>query len=347
MAIDRKRRGDGTEKTKIIRLFLFPSPSRPPDPPLALPTPLSPPPPPSLLFLILPNPPPQKKKQLKWTTLESGYRDGVPYELKEASFETPALRSAVARALPEASRVARARLLTPAPDPRVGGGGGGGGGGSFSSRPPPSRSPALYVHLAGTGDHGFDRRLRLGAPLLAPPPGGSEGRGSRALSAGIATLALESPFYGGRRPPWQVGARSGFFLFFLFFSLKLFFCEGRGESERASERERARSSGGGKKLKRRSLSDPPLSPPAPPGSRASRTSSRSAGPRSRRRSRCCGGAPRAGTAAPGRTSPPPPPPPPPPLPPLPLRAAAAAAAAAAAEGAEEEEEEEWGVGGSA
>lgn len=190
-----------------------------------------------LFFFSLPfKPNPNTKTQLKWTTLESGYRDGVPYELKEASFESPAALGspALARALPEASRVARARLLTPVFD-------------SFpkrSSRNPmgsPS-SPALYVHLAGTGDHGFDRRLRLGAPLLVPPGGGGKvgrrGGGeaggkerqqqrrsplspssspphsspspfppSSALSGGIATLALESPFYGGRRPPWQSGAK--------------------------------------------------------------------------------------------------------------------------------------------
>ena len=167
---------------------------------------------------------PLNPKQLKWTTLESGYRDGVPYVLKEASFETPALRSSVARALPAASSLARARLLTPVIDP--------------SSSSSSSSSPALYVHLAGTGDHGFDRRLRLGAPLLVPPgKGKGRGRGfeksraaatlgeeegeerrrrqqlsslpssSEALSGGIATLALESPFYGSRRPPWQSGAR--------------------------------------------------------------------------------------------------------------------------------------------
>jgi pimeloyl-ACP methyl ester carboxylesterase len=48
------------------------------------------------------------------------------------------------------------------------------------------------VHLAGTGDHGFERRLRLGAPLL---------------KQNIATMVLESPFYGKRRPPLQSGSR--------------------------------------------------------------------------------------------------------------------------------------------
>ena len=173
-----------------------------------------------------------KQTQLKWTTLESGYRDGVPYVLKEASFESPAAlgSAALARALPEASRVARARLLTPVFD-------------STSNSSSRSSSPALYVHLAGTGDHGFDRRLRLGAPLLVPPGGRGGGRRREEerqqqrqqqqqrhhhqqerspspspslspssstpgpLSGGIATLALESPFYGARRPPWQRGAK--------------------------------------------------------------------------------------------------------------------------------------------
>ncbi|KAH6558415.1 hypothetical protein KP509_1Z065600 [Ceratopteris richardii] len=46
--------------------------------------------------------------------------------------------------------------------------------------------------LSGTGDHGFQRRLKLGAPLLKD---------------NIATMVLESPFYGNRRPKQQPGAR--------------------------------------------------------------------------------------------------------------------------------------------
>ncbi|RDX82198.1 Protein ABHD18, partial [Mucuna pruriens] len=44
----------------------------------------------------------------------------------------------------------------------------------------------------GTGDHTFERRLRLGGPLL---------------KENIATMVLESPFYGQRRPMLQRGAK--------------------------------------------------------------------------------------------------------------------------------------------
>eukprot|EP01018_Ginkgo_biloba_P032867 Gb_38260 [translate_table: standard] len=43
-----------------------------------------------------------------------------------------------------------------------------------------------------TGDHSFDRRLRLGGPLL---------------KNNIATMVLESPFYGQRRPRLQHGSK--------------------------------------------------------------------------------------------------------------------------------------------
>jgi hypothetical protein len=48
---------------------------------------------------------------------------------------------------------------------------------------------ALALHLAGTGDHGFSRRLVTALPLV---------------SEGIAALILESPYYGRRRPIHQV-----------------------------------------------------------------------------------------------------------------------------------------------
>ncbi|XP_047264392.1 protein ABHD18 isoform X2 [Capsicum annuum] len=44
----------------------------------------------------------------------------------------------------------------------------------------------------GTGDHTFERRLRLGGPLL---------------KENIATMVLESPFYGKRRPLLQRGSK--------------------------------------------------------------------------------------------------------------------------------------------
>ncbi|KAE9455946.1 hypothetical protein C3L33_12159, partial [Rhododendron williamsianum] len=56
----------------------------------------------------------------------------------------------------------------------------------------PPEKMACVVHLAGTGDHTFERRLRLGGPLL---------------KENIATMVLESPFYGKRRPMLQCGAK--------------------------------------------------------------------------------------------------------------------------------------------
>ncbi|KAB1202823.1 hypothetical protein CJ030_MR8G024936 [Morella rubra] len=46
--------------------------------------------------------------------------------------------------------------------------------------------------VAGTGDHTFEWRLRLGGPLL---------------KENIATMVLEGPFYGQRRPTQQYGAK--------------------------------------------------------------------------------------------------------------------------------------------
>ncbi len=74
--------------------------------------------------------------------------------------------------LPPESRIARARMLLPIL--------------------PPSTPIDFVVHLAGTGDHGFDRRLSLGIPLL---------------QHGIASVALESPYYGKRRPAGQWGSK--------------------------------------------------------------------------------------------------------------------------------------------
>ncbi|KAJ7563659.1 hypothetical protein O6H91_03G119300 [Diphasiastrum complanatum] len=91
--------------------------------------------------------------------------------LQEGIFATPC-DDLVRQALPPESMTARVRLLTP--------------------KNIPFHDTACVVHLAGTGDHGFERRLRLGAPLL---------------KENIATMVLESPFYGNRRPPLQRGSR--------------------------------------------------------------------------------------------------------------------------------------------
>ena len=49
----------------------------------------------------------------------------------------------------------------------------------------------LVIHLAGTGDHGFARRRRFMARPLAE-------------QYGIASLILENPFYGPRKPKRQL-----------------------------------------------------------------------------------------------------------------------------------------------
>ncbi|CAM6093721.1 unnamed protein product [Calypogeia fissa] len=91
--------------------------------------------------------------------------------LQEGIFDTPC-EELIRQALPFESHIVRIRLLTPKNVPR--------------------HKTSCVVHLAGTGDHGFERRLRLGGPLLKD---------------NIATLVLESPFYGNRRPQLQRGAR--------------------------------------------------------------------------------------------------------------------------------------------
>lgn len=48
---------------------------------------------------------------------------------------------------------------------------------------------AACIHMAGTGDHGFNRRRELMAKPL--------------LSAGISSVLLENPFYGSRKPSNQ------------------------------------------------------------------------------------------------------------------------------------------------
>eukprot|EP00249_Psilotum_nudum_P004626 c18128_g1_i1 orf=344-1414(-) len=91
--------------------------------------------------------------------------------LREGIFSTPCDQQ-LRDALPMECHTARVALLTP--------------------RYNPLHENACVVHLAGTGDHGFERRLRLGGPLLKD---------------GIATMVLESPFYGQRRPRLQHGAK--------------------------------------------------------------------------------------------------------------------------------------------
>lgn len=65
--------------------------------------------------------------------------------LREGTFRTPCDEQLI-NALPSESHTARVAFLTP------------------KSVPP--QKMACVVHLAGTGDHTFERRLRLGGPLL-------------------------------------------------------------------------------------------------------------------------------------------------------------------------------------
>ncbi|KAK6945343.1 Alpha/beta hydrolase domain-containing protein 18 [Dillenia turbinata] len=91
--------------------------------------------------------------------------------LKEGVFRTPCDEQLLS-ALPPESHIARVAFLMP----------------KFVS----PQKMACVVHLAGTGDHSFERRLRLGGPLL---------------KENISTMVLESPFYGQRRPMLQYGAK--------------------------------------------------------------------------------------------------------------------------------------------
>jgi hypothetical protein len=76
--------------------------------------------------------------------------------LREGTFLTPC-DAMLREVLPCESHTTRVRMLSP--------------------RHTPAHQTACVVHLAGTGDHGFERRLRLGAPLL---------------KQNIATMVLES-----------------------------------------------------------------------------------------------------------------------------------------------------------
>lgn len=91
--------------------------------------------------------------------------------LREGVFRTPCDEQLMS-ALPPESHNARVAFLAP--------------------KCVPPQKMACVVHLAGTGDHTFERRLRLGGPLL---------------KENIATMVLESPFYGQRRPLLQRGAK--------------------------------------------------------------------------------------------------------------------------------------------
>ncbi|GJQ08896.1 hypothetical protein GpartN1_g687.t1 [Galdieria partita] len=56
-----------------------------------------------------------------------------------------------------------------------------------------SSTSTLVIHLAATGDHGYNRRLFCFALPLA--------------SSGISSVILENPYYGSRKPAHQVGSK--------------------------------------------------------------------------------------------------------------------------------------------
>ncbi|XBH62236.1 protein ABHD18 [Triticum urartu] len=105
----------------------------------------------------------QPKWKTVWETKNSCLREGV--------FRTTCDERLI-DALPPESHNARVAFLTP--------------------KDVSPEKMACVVHLAGTGDHSFERRLRLGGPLLKD---------------NIATMVLESPYYGQRRPSMQHGAK--------------------------------------------------------------------------------------------------------------------------------------------
>ncbi|KAI3423963.1 hypothetical protein D9Q98_009797 [Chlorella vulgaris] len=115
-------------------------------------------------------PPAHFPPQLPWKKLVEDRYNGHAYKVFKASFRTPC-QGRVYDALPEESRTAHAMLIVP---------------------DKPAEGVPCVVHLAATGDHGYARRTHLGLPLV---------------QQGIATLALESPFYGQRKPHYQQGSK--------------------------------------------------------------------------------------------------------------------------------------------
>eukprot|EP00123_Amoebidium_parasiticum_P013591 comp22046_c1_seq1/m.32038 comp22046_c1_seq1/g.32038 ORF comp22046_c1_seq1/g.32038 comp22046_c1_seq1/m.32038 type:complete len:381 (-) comp22046_c1_seq1:542-1684(-) len=107
--------------------------------------------------------------QITWERLKEGRHQGVRYELLQGTFDTP-MQGDLRVHLPPECLTARVQLLRPVDHP----------------------APDLAIHLAGTGDHGFFRRMSLGYGLLKD---------------GIGSMVLESPYYGNRRPTQQVRSK--------------------------------------------------------------------------------------------------------------------------------------------
>lgn len=94
------------------------------------------------------------------------------HKLLQGTFRTPC-GDLVRKVLPPESHVGRIALVMP------------------QGRHLGDNIPCV-LHLSGTGDHRFGRRLRLSAPLA---------------DNGVASVVLENPMYGDRKPPRQNGAK--------------------------------------------------------------------------------------------------------------------------------------------
>jgi hypothetical protein len=108
--------------------------------------------------------------KMDWRRVREGNYNGHAYTVLRASFPTLA-RGPAFDAMPIESRTAHALWIAP-------------------HQPAPGSPTA--IHLAATGDHGFARREHLAIPMVA---------------RGVGSIALESPFYGIRKPAEQQGAK--------------------------------------------------------------------------------------------------------------------------------------------
>jgi hypothetical protein len=116
-------------------------------------------------------PPPHfDETKIDWRRVREGSYNGRAYTVLRAAFPT-LTRGPAYDAMPTESRTAHALWIAP-------------------HNPAPGSPTA--VHLAATGDHGFSRREHLAIPLI---------------SKGVGSIALESPFYGVRKPAEQQGAK--------------------------------------------------------------------------------------------------------------------------------------------
>ncbi|KAG7672311.1 hypothetical protein Ndes2526B_g06694 [Nannochloris sp. 'desiccata'] len=108
--------------------------------------------------------------KIDWRRVREDNYNGHAYTVLRANFPT-LTRSPAYDAMPIESRTAHALWIVP--------------------HQPATGSPTA-IHLAATGDHGFARREHLSIPLIA---------------RGVGSIALESPFYGIRKPEEQQGAK--------------------------------------------------------------------------------------------------------------------------------------------